>query len=166
MVVAGWSPPTAELAPTGCAISAQRAKASLLAAVAGNRLPPWSCPQRQPGLCSRKCWSLAWRRLCADWSFDAPWMWHQTPPWMTSSTRPDAIRSLSLALAPRHPPRRGPMTRGTPLASIHRVAEKAHSRKPGFRYWIFSEAHWARKGVGTPDLLGTIDYKDPYYSLA
>src|SRR5215208_6680473 len=132
MIVAGWLPPTAEPAPTGCAISAQRAKVSLLAAVAGRRLPPWSCPQRQPGPCSRKCWGLAWRRLCADWSFDAPWMRHQTPPWMTSSTRPDAIRSLSLALAPRPPPRRGPMTRGTPLASIHRAAEKAHSRKPVF----------------------------------
>ena len=66
------APPTAEPAPTGCAISAQRAKASLPAAVAGRRLPPWSCPQRQPGPCSRKCWDLAWRRPCADWSFDAP----------------------------------------------------------------------------------------------
>ena len=48
---------------------------------------------------------LAWRRPLADWSFDAPWMWHRTPPWMTSSRRPVAIRSLSLALAPGHPPR-------------------------------------------------------------
>ena len=68
-------------------------------------VPPWSSPQRQPGPCSRRCWGLAWRRPCADWSFDAPWRWHQTPPWRTSSRRPVAIRSLSLALAPGHSPR-------------------------------------------------------------
>ena len=75
----------------------------------GRRRQPVTAVELSPeaaGTVLKEVLELARRRLCADLSFDAPWRWHQTPPWMTSSTRPVAIRSLSLHLGPRHPPRR------------------------------------------------------------